>query len=458
MNRLLLRALVVGSILTPVTWAQLPYLPPLPKPPSKAEADEAARLVKQLADADFRKRDAASGALEKLGVRGLPLLRDAARKTDDTEVRRRLEEIIPRLEQAAALQPTLVTISCRDLPVRKALSELSRVGGYKLELSQNNVRATGTDDPEKRLISLELKDVPFWQALDKLCEVGGLTFQEGWYGHDQETLRLEFGESHASPMCLNGAFRISIRGFDYQRSLYFNQGFRQGGPEDGPFHRNESLRIEMYISVEPRLPLAGVNNQVIFTEAVDDQGQSLVLPSTEYNRYYFGGGMGRSFTQPVNAMLQASATGKRIKTLKGSIPVTVIAAQKPKITVEKILEVKNQTFKEGTTTLTIEEVTKQGPQNIAIKLSISDGNGKKRNDPGGSYALQNRFTLLDAKGNRFQSYGGGWSNNGNGNLQGTFHFGPPGGQAVGDPVKLVFYEWTTVSHAVPFEFHDVPLP
>src|SRR5262249_28816111 len=247
------------------------------------------------------------------------------------------------LEQAAALQPTLVSVSFRDLLVRKAVAELSRVGGYKLELSQNGARQTGTDDPEKRLVSLELKNVPFWQALDRLCEVSGLTFQEGWYGHDQETLRLEFGESHASPMYVNGAFRITIRGFDYQRSLYFNQGFRQGGTDDGPFHRNESLRIEMYISVEPRLPLAGVNNQLIFAEAMDDQRQSILLPATEYNRYYFGGGTGRSFTQPVNAMLQPSATGKRIKVLKGSIPVTVIAAQKPKITVEKILEVKNQT-------------------------------------------------------------------------------------------------------------------
>ena len=29
---------------------------------------------------------------------------------------------------------------------------------------------------------------------------------------------------------------------------------------------------------------------------------------------------------------------------------------------------------------------------------------------------------------------------------------------VGDPARLVFYEWTTVTHAVPFEFKDLPLP
>src|SRR5262245_28448568 len=225
MSRLLLPALVVGLTVSPITWAQLPYLPPVPKQPTKAEANEVSKLVKQLADADFTKRDQASASLEKLGTAALPLLRDAVRKSDDTEVRRRLEEIIPRLEQAAALQPTLVSVSFRDLLVRKAVAELSRVGGYKLELSQNGARQTGTDDPEKRLVSLELKNVPFWQALDRLCEVSGLTFQEGWYGHDQETLRLEFGESHASPMYVNGAFRITIRGFDYQRSLYFNQGF-----------------------------------------------------------------------------------------------------------------------------------------------------------------------------------------------------------------------------------------
>src|SRR5262249_23974945 len=151
----------------------------------------------------------------------------------------------------------------------------------------------------------------------------------------------------------------------------------------------------------------------------------MLLPVSEMNRYYWGGGMGRSFTQPVNAMLQPSTTGKRIKSLKGTIPVTVVSAQKPKITVDKIADVNNQTFKEGTTTLTIDEVTKQGPQSIAVKLSVSEGGGKRRNDNGWSNSLQSRFILFDAKGNKFQSYGGGWSNNGNGNLQGTFHFGPP---------------------------------
>jgi hypothetical protein len=458
MMRPLWLVLAVGTLAGPFVQAQIWVLPPLPSSPSKVNTDEIAKLVQQLADADFQKRNQAGQALEKLGIGALPALREAARKTDDAEVRRRLDEIIPHLEQIAALQPTTVTFNCRELPVRKAVEQLSKECGYKLELSQNGAR-NGNEDPEKRLVTVDFKSVPFWQALDSLCEVGGLTFQEGWYGHDQETLRLDFGESHATPMCMQGAFRISIRGFDYQRNLYFNQGFRQAGDiQDGPYHRNQSLRIEMFISVEPRLPLAGVNNQVAFTEVVDDQGQDLIKPADEYNRYYFGGGMGRSFTQPVNAMLEPSVAGKKIKIMKGTIPVTVVAAQKPKITVDKILEVKNQTYKEGNTTLTIEEVTKQGPQNIAIKLTIAEPTGKKRGDPGWSYSLQSRLTVLDTKGNKFQSYGGGWSNNGNGNLQGTFHFGPPGGQGVGEPAKMVFYEWTTVSHAVPFEFHDVPLP
>jgi hypothetical protein len=449
--------LFLGLLLPTLLTAQTPGSPESAPATASTSPDDMAKLTRQLADSDFQKRGEAAQAIEKLGPNALPQLRDLVRKSTDPEVRRRLEEIIPRLEQAAALQPTLVSLNFRDVPVRKAIQELSRQSGYKLELSPS---ATRTDqDPEKRLLSAELKDVPFWQALDQLCEMGGLTYQEGWYGQDNETLRLEFGESHVCPTCFQGAFRITIRGFDYQRSLYFSQGFHRNGGDEPPFHRNETLRIEMYISVEPRLPLAGANNQVNFTEVVDDTGQTMLLTANETNRYYFGGGMGRSFTQPVNAMLQPSSSGKRIRLLKGSIPVTVVAAQKPKITIDKIMEVKNHTCKEGTTTLTIDEVTKQGPQNVAVKLSVSEGGGKKRGDPAWSYSLQSRFTLLDAKGNKYQSYGGGWSNSGNGNLQGTFHFGPPsGGQNVGEPAKLVFYEWTTVAHAVPFEFHDVPLP
>jgi hypothetical protein len=452
-------AVFLALVVTPLLSAQIPIIPSVFPLPPRANSDEVSKLIAQLADADFQKRGEAAKLIERLGPSALPQLREALRNSEDPEVRRRLEEVIPRLEQAAALQPTLVTMSFRDLPVRKALQELARQsGGYKLELTPNTAPRSD-QDPEKRLLSMDVRNMPFWQALDQLCDMGGLTYQEGWYGQDNETLRLEFGESHVGPTCFQGAFRITIRGFDYQRSLYFSQGMHRSGGDDAPFHRNETLRIEMYVSVEPRLPLAGTNNQVNFTEVVDDAGQSMMLPATEYNRYYFGGGMGRSFTQPVNAMLQPSATGKRIKLLKGSIPVTVVSAQKPKITVDKILEVKNRTYKEGTTTLTIDEVTKQGPQNIAIKLNINEPAGKKRGDPTWSYSLQSRFTLLDSKGNKYQSYGGGWNNSGNGSLQGTFHFGPPpGGQAVEEPAKLVFYEWTTVSHAVPFEFHDVPLP
>ncbi len=464
MVRTMWRVLVVALAATPMVLAQvpvLPYLPTLPNPQPipKVDAAQVAKLVQQLGDARFEVRDQASKELEKLGIGALPLLREAAKTATQPEVRRRIEEVLPQMEQAAALQPRLINVDFKDTPIRKAIEELTRQSGYKFDIGNNG--GGGSNDPEKRVVTLRLKDAPFWEALDRLCDVGGLTFSEGWYSPDQESLHLDFGESHVGLTCLYGAFRVSIRGFDYQRSLYFNQGpqfQQQVQGQDSPFHRNESLRIDMNICIEPRLPMAAFNNQVTLTEALDDQNQSLLVPLNEMNRYYYGGGMGRSFMQNLQAQLQPSVAGKRIKSLKGSIPVTVVSAQKPKITVDKILEVKNKTFKEGNSTLVIEEVTKQGPQQIAIKLSITEGATKRGRDYNYGNALQSRFTLYDAKGNKFMSYGGGWSNNNN-SLQGTFHFGPPHNQAgVGEPAKLVFFEWSTVSHAVPFEFKDVPLP
>ena len=46
--------------------------------------------------------------------------------------------------------------------------------------------------------------------------------------------------------------------------------------------------------------------------------------------------------------------------------------------------------------------------------------------------------------------------NNNTSAQVTFTFGLNG--AGGPPTKLVYQDWTTVQHEVPFEFRDLPLP
>lgn len=61
-----------------------------------------AALIRQLGDDDFRKREVATRALERLGDRALPALRAALASSDDAEIRLRAREIIPAITDRAA--------------------------------------------------------------------------------------------------------------------------------------------------------------------------------------------------------------------------------------------------------------------------------------------------------------------------------------------------------------------
>jgi WD40 repeat protein len=70
---------------------------PLISVPAAPDADEMARLVKQLGDDDFARREAASKRLIEIGELALDALRNAA-ESDDAEVRRRAGEIVAGIE------------------------------------------------------------------------------------------------------------------------------------------------------------------------------------------------------------------------------------------------------------------------------------------------------------------------------------------------------------------------
>ncbi len=70
-------------------------------PGKETDAQRIARLIKQLGDDAFRKREAAAKELESMGALALAALRHAA-SSDDAEIRRRAERIGNRIAEAAA--------------------------------------------------------------------------------------------------------------------------------------------------------------------------------------------------------------------------------------------------------------------------------------------------------------------------------------------------------------------
>ncbi len=435
---------------------------------------DAAKVKQLLADLDadeFKVRNAAQKELEKIGPGGLPLLQQALKEAIEPEARRRLEELVSSIERASALGGTRITLSAKDKLVREVVEELSRQSGYKLDL----YRPGGDDDRERRVISLELKDVPFWTALQEVCELGGLIYQEGYYGYDQAGLRLEYGQSYPAITSVNGPFRVSVRNFYFNRNVEFVIGHRNQG-EGGPIRRHDSLSVGFNLTSEPKSPLLGAA-QPIITEAIDDQNQPMVIPRNsgmDPNYFNHYGGY-RSYMMQVQAQLQPSVSGKKLKTLKGTIPVQVVYAQTPRITVEDLLDVKNKTFKEGKVTLNIAEATKNNNQ-VTVKLTITDASPGMGNNHAWMNTVQQRLEVYDDQGNKLRNYGANnWEGNG-GNVNATLVFGLEDGNgrrmlrpavvpANGNngkkeepKFKLVYNEWSTMVHQVPFEFKDVPLP
>ncbi|MFO0815375.1 MAG: hypothetical protein U0796_19340 [Gemmatales bacterium] len=392
--------------------------------------------IAQLGDKNFARRKQARDTLEQLGPVSLPYLQSALLKEKDPEVRRQLLSLIPSLEHIAALTPTMLTLTCKDKPLGEVLKEIEKQSKYKIELiGSKNDKAT---------VSLQWDKLNFWHALQLLCEQQGLYFQEGWYGNDNVTIRLMPGESPTTYLHVEGPFRVSATGFYYNRSLQFNQRNQMPGS-----NASESLQINMTVTVEPRMPLLTVK-QPIFTEATSESGENLLLPINPNRNTYYQHGY-RTYMHQVNGQLKPSMAARRVKTLKGTIPVTVVAQTKPLISIDKLHEVKGKTFKEGSISIKIDDITNERGQN-GIKMSITDNTaGTGGNDYTWMNSIQQRVEVFDSNGNKLQNYGGSWGMNGNNNVNGTFNYS-------GVPARLVYYDWVTMNYQIPFSFEDLPLP
>ena len=205
------------------------------------------------------------------------------------------------------------------------------------------------------LVSLSANDAPFWEVFDQLCAQGGLVLQQHY---DVNQGLVLYGQNSVVPFVdYRGPFRLSASGFHYNKSLTFATAAAERGrrPGSGP----SSLSFAFNVVAEPRLPLLGLG-QPKLTVAVDDQDQSLV-PLTfgrNYESYHSGYyGYRTSMSCRRRCQLAGPAGNARaVKLLRGTLPVTILAEQRPEIVIENVLKVKNKKFEAKDVSLDIEEV------------------------------------------------------------------------------------------------------
>lgn len=404
----------------------------------------AEKLIEQLGSPDFKIREAAGRALAARGDEVLPALRKAVNHPD-AEVRQRLANLITDIEHNTLLAPRRITMKVTNTPLREAIAELSKQSGYKIELQGAGNQV---------LVSLNVVNVPFWEAFDKLCVQGGLILQQHYDA--AQGLVLISQDSIVPFVDYRGVFRLSAGNFHYNRSLNFATLPRK---QIGLGQRTEQLSFGFSVVGEPKLPLLSVG-QPRLTLVVDDQDQSLV-PSPVGRGYetYYGGYYGnRNLVWNTQVQLAGPSPGARqVKILRGMVPVTLLAEQKPEIVIDNIATVKNKKFEGKEVSLDIEEL-KEGPgKTIQLMLTARRASKDNQYDYTWTNSLQQRIELRDDKGNKFQSNGFNWNTGTPTSVQGTFMFSDPTGK-IGKPAKLTYYGWVTVQHQIEFEFRDLPLP
>ncbi len=136
----------------------------------QAAAERAARLVAQLGSDDYETRERASRDIEALGPAIGPALQHSL-TSPDPEVRRLArdlaEKLARKLETAEVLEPKRFRLAFRDVPLRVAVQEFSRISGAQVQL--DGVKAND------RKITLDTGYTGFWDAFDKFCLAAGLS-------------------------------------------------------------------------------------------------------------------------------------------------------------------------------------------------------------------------------------------------------------------------------------------
>jgi hypothetical protein len=468
-----------------------------PAAPQNDRTDEVRRLIKDLEHDRFVVREKAMKALEQVGEPALKHLEEASRSSS-LEVQKRARILVERIKKNAALAPTAVRLTLKDVPVPKAVEALAKQTRFKLELVPQQGPARIQLDQKR--ITLQLENAVFWEALEKLCAAAGLTYVPS--GADTFHLEAYEGAQRSRvPTAARGAFRFRVVGMNYFRNVNFlaASGQQSFGPANvavampfgGPFPmkgvvqpmmaggmsganavRQESLTVTLDVLAEPHVRIYKIGAPEL-EAAEDETGQSLITRGNVTSTSGYGPQSYQSMSvmQPLTtvAMLRPSTKpAAKLKWLKGHLPIDVMAQRQPCVQVDNILNVKGKIYKgTGGVTLVLLQVQQHGPQNGNIRFAIT-GLEKTLADiqarqPNRGYLDGNMFRpffeITDAQGHPYQTnlnlnYNPNPADEGL--LDGNMYYNP--GPNTGPPARLVFYDMKLFHAKVPFEFRDVTMP
>lgn len=423
-----------------------------PTPTTKTDP-KVAQLLADLGSEDYRAREKAGRDLAALGERALPAMKAALLASDSPEVQRRLSVLVRKMEVERLIAPKRVTLSIKQKTVKDTLDEIAKQTGYRIEFGGG-----GADTK----LDFEFDNTPFWVAIDKVAAATGCLVMADY---DDETIRVYNQESINPYVAYAGPFRFVATNIHASKSIQLSGISRRNGGGN----RHENMNLNFQIQSEPKNPMLGVTQAEIIS-AEDENGASLVPPKNPNNRfaYYENRGM-RGHNTYGNLNLNRSGGGgaTTIKSLKAKIGIILLSGTTPEIVVGNPLKTNKKTFVGRTVELDfgslVEDPNQKGAYVLDVtvkKLGVTDENNQDYN---WSNSVWSKIEILDATGNRYQSYGPNNINNTGTSVQMTIPYSPNERRTgkplkLGPPTKVILNEWLSVTHEVTFEFKDLPLP
>lgn len=484
------------------------------KAPPKADLERVQKLIEQLGDDQFARREKAAQELEAIGPAALDLLRQAI-KSEDQEVSRRAAGLVSRIEEklltAAMLAPRRLRLNVKDVSVEEAIAELAKKSGYPIQLAG--------DKPANRKITLDTGEVTFWEALEQLCRKaelveslpppGKLAQANPAPGGGPVVVKIPIQAGIKGPAALPGippgqapaqpASTIVLTDGKPRELVTVLAGtvrIRVLPRVEGAAPPAGETELWLDVTAEPRLQDFGVIGAPRIDKVVDDQGQSLAMalapaepPKENGNNFMVNGnailivngkvlGPGgapvgefpKQRQVPVRLKLGEKAA-KTLKELSGSLAVQALKETEPLATVDNILKAAGQTVKGADgSVLQVQAVEKLADGGVKIQVVLENppgqnplgnnpilGNIKVNGMPLGANQASppNYPKLIDAQGKAHApaEVVNPKPDFNTGKIEATLIYRPQG-----EPGQLVLYGQRTATISVPFTLKNVPLP
>lgn len=465
-----------------------------------------AGLVTRLGAPRYADREQAGEALLKIGRAALPAL-VKARESRDPEVRLRAETLVAQIEAGAVLDATRLRLDVRDRPLAEAVEAIATASGMSLKPGGGGGNP-GVDPtwPGRRVTLEAAEPVPFWDAIDRLCRAGDLQREYPPAGTEFFPVKPPFSltlvPGKASPPPSDtGALRVELLRVRHRRE----RDYGDNDPGFSPFRETtvrrrvtgpgvtegSSYAAELLVSAEPRLRIFGAG-RVEKPEALDDRGRSLVrMPTDEEERQqlairrsnphldpdlhpslrYGSGSSTSTRAWPVPFLLSyPSPPARRIASLRGVIPVLVVARRPDPLVIE-LKGAAGKAFSAGSTRITVHEIKAESGREPTVALTletaqVGDGQTIPACDSKGTRLAVNRpidlmelrFEVLDGRGEPlFWQYTSAPTQGTQGRMAIVIHDRNSKRER---PDDLRLRYWGVIGAAIdlPFAFRDVPTP